>query len=67
MAAQEKNIQEIAKAKKLDHVPGGEEYEKIISGMLYVYNQFHQCSFCFFSYDPFDVSTRRNRNFLAFP
>jgi hypothetical protein len=37
MAAQEKNTQEIEKAKKLNHVPWGEEYEKMISGMLYVY------------------------------
>ncbi|KAF5850920.1 hypothetical protein GGP41_010553 [Bipolaris sorokiniana] len=35
MAAQEKNMQEIEKAKKLNHVPWGEEYEKMISGMLY--------------------------------
>ncbi|KAF7564848.1 WbbJ, Acetyltransferase (isoleucine patch superfamily) [Pyrenophora tritici-repentis] len=35
MAAQEKNMQEIEKAKKLNHVPWCEEYEKMISGMLY--------------------------------
>ncbi|CAO2657253.1 Nn.00g033790.m01.CDS01 [Neocucurbitaria sp. VM-36] len=35
MAAQEKNLQEIEKAKKLNHVPWCEEYEKMISGMLY--------------------------------
>ncbi|KAH7128219.1 O-acetyltransferase-like protein [Dendryphion nanum] len=35
MAASEKNIVELAKAKELQHVPGGEEYEKMISGMLY--------------------------------
>lgn len=40
MAAQEKNMQEIEKAKKLNHVPWGEEYEKMISGMLYVYYAF---------------------------
>jgi len=34
MAAQEKNMQEIEKAKKLNHVPWCEEYEKMISGML---------------------------------
>jgi hypothetical protein len=36
MAAQEKDTQEIEKAKKLNHVPWGDEYEKMISGMLYV-------------------------------
>ncbi|KAL1796437.1 hypothetical protein ACET3X_004977 [Alternaria dauci] len=35
MAAQEKNTQEIEKARKLNHVPWCEEYEKMISGMLY--------------------------------
>ncbi|RMZ72190.1 galactoside O-acetyltransferase [Pyrenophora seminiperda CCB06] len=35
MAAQEKNTQEMEKAKKLNHVPWCEEYEKMISGMLY--------------------------------
>ncbi|KAG9189598.1 hypothetical protein G6011_06466 [Alternaria panax] len=35
MAEQEKNTQEIEKAKKLNHVPWCEEYEKMISGMLY--------------------------------
>ncbi|KAI4653544.1 hypothetical protein J4E93_001310 [Alternaria ventricosa] len=35
MAAQQKNTQEIEKAKKLNHVPWDEEYEKMISGMLY--------------------------------
>lgn len=34
MAASEKNAVEIAKAAKLDHVPGGDQYEKMISGML---------------------------------
>jgi hypothetical protein len=34
MASQEKNDHEIAKAKKLNHVPWCEEYEKMISGML---------------------------------
>ena len=34
MAATEKNPQELEKAAKLDHVPAGEEYEKMISGML---------------------------------
>ncbi|KAF4121391.1 Acetyltransferase (isoleucine patch superfamily) [Geosmithia morbida] len=35
MAAYKKNQEEIAKAAKLAHVPGGEDYEKMISGMLY--------------------------------
>lgn len=35
MAATEKNTQEIEKAKALNHVPWCEEYEKMISGMLY--------------------------------
>jgi hypothetical protein len=35
MAATTKNIQELEKAKKLNHVPWGKEYEKMISGMLY--------------------------------
>ncbi|EAT92477.1 mannose-1-phosphate guanylyltransferase [Parastagonospora nodorum] len=35
MAATTKNTAEIEKAKKLDHVPWCEEYEKMISGMLY--------------------------------
>jgi hypothetical protein len=34
MAAKEKNIQELEKAKKLNHVPWCDEYEKMISGML---------------------------------
>jgi hypothetical protein len=34
MAAKEKNAVEIEKAKKLNHVPWCEEYEKMISGML---------------------------------
>lgn len=38
MAAKEKNGQEIEKAMKLEHVPWCDEYEKMISGMLYVYN-----------------------------
>ena len=36
MAAIRKNIQEIEKARALNHVPWCEEYEKMISGMLYV-------------------------------
>jgi hypothetical protein len=39
MAAQAKNRQEIEKARKLNHVPWDEEYEKMISGMLYVYDR----------------------------
>ncbi|CAN9151971.1 unnamed protein product [Alternaria alternata] len=35
MASKEKNTQEIETAKKLNHVPWCEEYEKMISGMLY--------------------------------
>lgn len=35
MAAAEKNQGEIALAKELKHVPWSEEYEKMISGMLY--------------------------------
>ncbi|CAN9263965.1 unnamed protein product [Alternaria alternata] len=35
MASTEKNTQEIETAKKLNHVPWCEEYEKMISGMLY--------------------------------
>jgi hypothetical protein len=38
MAATQKSTSEIAKAKKLNHVPWSEEYEKMISGMLYVLN-----------------------------
>jgi hypothetical protein len=34
MAAIEKNAHELAEAKKLNHVPWCEEYEKMISGML---------------------------------
>jgi hypothetical protein len=34
MAATAKNTEEIEKAKKLDHVPWCDEYEKMISGML---------------------------------
>lgn len=49
MAAQEKNMQEIEKAKKLNHVPWGEEYEKMISGMLYVYHVFSIQSACSYS------------------
>ena len=37
MAAKEMNVQELEKAKKLNHVPWCEEYEKMISGMLYVF------------------------------
>lgn len=36
MAATGKNPGELEKASKLAHVPKGEEYEKMISGMLYV-------------------------------
>jgi hypothetical protein len=36
MAAATKNTQEIEKARNLSHVPWCEEYEKMISGMLYV-------------------------------
>ncbi|CBX94790.1 hypothetical protein IAQ61_009449 [Plenodomus lingam] len=35
MAATTKNEQELEKARKLNHVPWCEEYEKMISGMLY--------------------------------
>jgi hypothetical protein len=34
MAATEINVDEIDKAKALNHVPWCEEYEKMISGML---------------------------------
>jgi hypothetical protein len=34
MASKEKNANELAKAKELNHVPWCEEYEKMISGML---------------------------------
>lgn len=34
MAATEKSQVEIAKAGKLANAPGGDEYEKMISGML---------------------------------
>lgn len=34
MAATEKNQEEIAKTTALAHVPGGDEYEKMVSGML---------------------------------
>lgn len=37
MAATEKDYAVIAIAKQLNHIPGGEEYEKMISGMLYVF------------------------------
>ena len=36
MAATQKNTHEIEKAKALNHVPWCEEYEKMISGMLYM-------------------------------
>jgi len=36
MAATEKDHAVIAIAKQLNHLPEGEEYEKMISGMLYV-------------------------------
>ncbi|CAI6335980.1 unnamed protein product [Periconia digitata] len=35
MAAENKNAHEIALAKQLKHIPWCEEYEKMISGMLY--------------------------------
>lgn len=35
MAATTKNVQELEKARKLNHVPWCDEYEKMISGMLY--------------------------------
>ncbi|KAL1613012.1 hypothetical protein SLS60_001244 [Paraconiothyrium brasiliense] len=35
MAATEKNQVELAQAKQLNHVPWNEEYERMISGMLY--------------------------------
>jgi hypothetical protein len=35
MAATQKNALELEKANALNHVPQGEEYEKMISGMLY--------------------------------
>jgi len=34
MAATEKAPEELAKVATLAHVPGGDEYEKMISGML---------------------------------
>lgn len=36
MAATEKNPRALEKASKLAHVPKGEQYERMISGMLYV-------------------------------
>jgi hypothetical protein len=36
MASKEKNPEELAKAQMLSHVPGGEDYERMISGMLFV-------------------------------
>jgi len=36
MAAKQKDEEQIALAKKLKHVPWCEEYEEMISGMLYV-------------------------------
>jgi acetyltransferase-like isoleucine patch superfamily enzyme len=44
MAEQKKNAQEVEKAKKLDHVPWCDEYEKMISGMLQVH-----CSCCLYT------------------
>jgi acetyltransferase-like isoleucine patch superfamily enzyme len=44
MAATQKNTQELEKAKALNHVPQGEEYEKMISGMLYVSPHFLDCT-----------------------
>jgi hypothetical protein len=35
MAAKEKDQVELAKARELSHIPWCEEYEKMISGMLY--------------------------------
>lgn len=35
MAAQQKDEEQIALARKLNHVPWCEEYERMISGMLY--------------------------------
>jgi hypothetical protein len=34
MAATEKKPEELEKAKCLDHVPRGDQYERMISGML---------------------------------
>lgn len=34
MAATEKNARELEKASKLNNIPKGEQYEKMISGML---------------------------------
>jgi hypothetical protein len=36
MAATRKALGELSKAAALAHVPGGDEYEKMISGMLWV-------------------------------
>lgn len=36
MAATEKAPEELAKVATLAHVPGGDEYERMISGMLLV-------------------------------
>jgi len=36
MAAKQKNEEQIALARRLNHVPWCEEYEQMISGMLYV-------------------------------
>ena len=49
MAARQKNTQEIEKAKKLNHVPWDEEYEKMISGMLYVYKLYFATSSKYFT------------------
>ncbi|KAF3032254.1 hypothetical protein E8E12_003447 [Didymella heteroderae] len=38
MAATQKNTKEIEKAKALNHVPWCEEYERMISGMLYLHS-----------------------------
>lgn len=43
MAATEKDQAVIAAAKELQHVPWSEEYEKMISGMLYVYYYYCCC------------------------
>lgn len=36
MAALEKDNEQLELAKALNHVPWGEQYERMISGMLYV-------------------------------
>jgi acetyltransferase-like isoleucine patch superfamily enzyme len=71
MAALEKNPQELAKASRLAHVPSGEEYEKMVSGMLYVPGfHFHETfGTCIFpnplrrsdSYDSMDPALHKAR------